>query len=124
MKLLPGVLLVASLSAGLSSCYYDMQSELYPTSYCDTTAVKWSSTIQPIIQVNCAYVGCHTGSTPGGGIDLSTYAGVKSSAQSGALVGSIEHAGNYTPMPNTGEKMPECTISKIRIWVDAGARED
>jgi hypothetical protein len=124
MKKLPALLLAAIITLVYSSCYYDRESELYPTSFCDTTAVRWSSTIQPIIQVNCAYVGCHTGSTPGGGINLSTYAGVKGSAQSGALLGSIEHAGNYTPMPNNREKLPDCTISKIRVWVNAGARED
>jgi hypothetical protein len=57
-------------------------------------------------------------------MDLSTYGGVKSIATSGALLGSIEHSGNYTPMPHNRAQLQACEISKMRVWVNAGALEN
>lgn len=114
-------LLALTLSLGAGGCYWDKASELYPQAQCDTTSLKWSTTIQPIIQGQCALSGCHSAASASGGIDLSTYAGVKSIAQDGSLVGSIEHQGNYTPMPYQTVQLPDCQISQIRGWVASGA---
>jgi len=42
----------------LSSCYYDNQESLYgnPNPVCDTTAVKYSTHILPILETNCYVV--------------------------------------------------------------------
>jgi len=45
-------------------------------------------------------------------------------ALSGALVGSIEHAPGYTPMPENASKIPACDVEKIRQWVVLGAKND
>ena len=122
MRKLILILLVAGVAG--SGCYYDRESELYPSGYCDTASVTWTAAIQPVIRQQCAYVGCHAGSGASAGINLEAYAGVKAIAQNGALLGSVQHSGNYTPMPSQASKLPECTISKIRIWVTAGAPEN
>jgi len=109
---------------GLSACYYDRESDLYLQPACDTTTVTWSGVVKPIIDEHCAYVGCHGGGTKSGDYDLTGYAGVLEIAKSGALVGSIEHQSNYTPMPYQTTPLPECLISQIRIWVAKGAPQD
>lgn len=86
---------------------------------CDTTAITFSTAIKPILQTYC--YGCHAGSAPQGNINLSNYTGVKTTAQNGTLVGSIEHTGNYSPMPQNANKLSTCTIEKFKIWVAAGA---
>lgn len=86
---------------------------------CDTTNVTWTNTIRPIIQAKCQ--GCHQGGSPGGGVDLSNYAGVSGAAFSGELVGTIDHLPGFSAMPKNSPKLPDCDIAKIKIWVNAGA---
>ncbi len=112
------------LLSAMSACYWDKESVLYPHGICDTAAVTWRGTIQPIIQQQCAYVGCHAGSGASGGINLAGYTGVKAVADDGSLVGSVAHEGNYSEMPRNGAKLPDCQIGQIRIWVAAGAPEN
>jgi hypothetical protein len=122
MKRICLLLLPAIVALSASGCYYDKESDLYDTGLCDTSAVKFSTTIQPILNTHCAYVGCHTGSAyTGGGIDLSTYAGVKKKISDNALLGAIQHDAGYEPMPKNSGKLPECQISLIRTWAIAGA---
>lgn len=86
---------------------------------CDTATFTFSAAVKPILQNKCN--GCHTGASAGGGVDLSTYNGVKASAQAGTLLGSIEHKAGYKVMPQGGAKLPECEIIQIRKWVAAGS---
>lgn len=86
---------------------------------CDTANVTWQGTIKPLMQTYCK--GCHTGSSPGGGVDLSNYAGVSGSAFDGSLVGSVDHLPGWKAMPKNSPKMSDCDIAKIKIWVNAGA---
>lgn len=92
------------------------------SSGCDTTAVSYTGFIAPTIQNYC--LGCHSGSNPSGGIDLSTYTGVQTVATNGQLVGGITGTTPYTLMPQTGSPLDACTIAKIRAWVTQGARNN
>jgi hypothetical protein len=89
---------------------------------CDTTNVKYSTHIRPLIQNTCQ--GCHSGAAPGGGIDLSTYAGVKAMADNGKLFGSISHVSGYSAMPKNGNQLTDCQISMVKIWIYQGAPEN
>lgn len=91
-------------------------------SVCDTTNVKYASSIKPVIQNYCQ--GCHSGSAPSGGIDLSTYQGVFAQASTGKLYGSISHIQGYSPMPKNGSKLSECNLAKFRIWISNGAPDN
>jgi hypothetical protein len=104
-----------------SGCYYDKEAVLYPQGVCDTSVVRWSTTIRPIIDAQCSYVGCHEGSNAPSGVVLTSYDGVHAIALDGSLLGTIEHQPNYTPMPRSSTQLPECQISQIRIWVAEGA---
>ena len=109
------------ITAITSSCYYDIEEQLYPDNgNCDTTAaVTYSSTIRAILSNNNC-LGCHSGVTASGGISLDNYAGIRNVAQNGILYGSITHASGYSAMPQGGNKMSSCDILKIKKWIDAG----
>ncbi|HNF70154.1 MAG TPA: hypothetical protein PLL28_12320, partial [Chitinophagales bacterium] len=89
---------------------------------CDTTAVSYSTTIVNTMSNYCN--GCHSGGSPSGGIDLTTYAGVADIASDGRLMGSIQHNAGYVAMPYNAALMPECKIDEIRIWVENGFPND
>ena len=104
-----------------SGCYFDNEQDLYgidPTA-CDTTAVKYSTVIKPLIEKNC--ISCHS---PGGvqeSVPLNTYDGLKLYATNGLLVARTND--NTTPMPQSG-LLPLCDRDKIRAWVKRGAPND
>ncbi|MBL7923370.1 MAG: hypothetical protein JNL88_04140 [Bacteroidia bacterium] len=86
---------------------------------CDTSNVTFAAVIRPIMQNKCQ--GCHQGTSPGGGVNLSNYAGISGAAFDGSLLGSVEHAAGWSAMPKNAAALPDCDIAKIRIWVNAGA---
>lgn len=89
---------------------------------CNTTAVSFSQTINPIIITNCR--GCHSGPNPQGGIFLGDYAGVRSVALSGQLYGAVARLPGFTPMPRNRGPLQNCEIAQIKAWVDAGAPQN
>lgn len=86
---------------------------------CDTLNVTYSGKIKPILDGKCT--GCHSGSTLSGGVDLSAYASAQTVALNGRLFGAVNHSAGFSPMPQGGNKLPQCQIDAIRIWADAGA---
>ena len=86
---------------------------------CDTTAVTYALVIEPIINNSCK--GCHSGTTPTGNLHLENYFDVSSIALNGKLVGVINGASGYVPMPYNSSPLPDCEIDKIEIWVNQGA---
>ena len=89
---------------------------------CDTINVKYSTHIKPIIQNTCQ--GCHSGTAPGGGISLATYAGVKAIADNGKLFGSISHLTGYSAMPKNGNKLTDCQTTMVKLWINQGAPDN
>ncbi|HAN38476.1 MAG TPA: hypothetical protein DCQ29_06195 [Chitinophagaceae bacterium] len=88
---------------------------------CDTTSFTFSGAVNTILTNNC--IGCHNAATAptSGGVNLSTYAGVRVVALNGKLLGSIEHRSGFSPMPKGGNKLSDCNIIQIRKWINAGA---
>jgi cytochrome c553 len=86
---------------------------------CDSTQFKYAANISPLISTNC--LGCHAGTSPSGGVNLSAYIAVKQQATSGRLVGAVSHSPGYSAMPSGASKLSECQIAQIRKWVNAGA---
>jgi hypothetical protein len=101
----------------LGACYYDNEEELYPDNFCDTQAVTWSGTIQPLMQTRCALPGCHV---PGAqSPDLSNYTSVKAQADAGRIrARAID--GTPSIMPPSG-RMPSCDQAKLDAWLQLGA---
>jgi len=88
-------------------------------SSCDTTQFTYSATIKSIIANNCQ--GCHSGISAQGGIDLSTYAGVKMKIDDGRLWGAINHSPGFSAMPKNGNQLAACELTQIRKWIEAGS---
>ncbi|MCB0572018.1 MAG: hypothetical protein KDC66_19770 [Phaeodactylibacter sp.] len=87
---------------------------------CNTDNVSYVQDIRPVIQNNC--LGCHSGSAPSGGVLLDSHANVAAAAGNGRLYGAISWQNGYVPMPfGASNPLAQCTVDKIKSWVDAGA---
>lgn len=85
---------------------------------CDTTLFTYSGAVTPIMNTYCK--GCHNPTNLGGGIDVSTYASVKSIALNGKLIGSIMHTAGFSAMPKGSSKLSDCRINQVQKWITAG----
>ena len=85
---------------------------------CDTTAVKFATFVQPIVQNQCQ--GCHGATNPSGGIALSNYTQIKASVQTGKFWGSIQQLAGYSKMP-VGGRLSDCELNKMNAWIKRGA---
>ncbi len=88
---------------------------------CDSTAMKYTLNIVPILQFNC--YSCHgIGNTAGsGGILLEGYNNIQAYATNGTLAGVITHTAPYPSMPYQLPKLDDCPINKILDWIHQGA---
>lgn len=105
------------------SCYYDNEEELYPfdAQNCDTSAtITYANRIEGIIQNNCAVSGCHTGTSPTGGLFLDTYNQVKTIADDGRLT---DRALVQQDMPPSSP-LSNCEMEAIQRWVNAGSPQN
>jgi hypothetical protein len=122
------VLILMGSVFGISGCYYDNEEYLYPASAeCTTENMSFASDVWPVINASCT--GCHSGSSPSGNVSLENYAGVAAAAaidagNYGSLYGTISHASGNSPMPKGGSKLSDCTIAKIKAWIDQGALDN
>ncbi len=90
---------------------------------CDTlTNVSFSMDVLPILDSKCN--GCHSGPTPQGGIDQSTWSAVIRTVNDGSFLGSIVHEQGFSPMPPLSPKLPPCEILIIETWVNEGALDN
>lgn len=105
----------------ISSCYYDKAELIYTQNVaCDTSNVKYSTVVAPILNTNCN--GCHGGNAAmGAGIILDNYASTKVYIDNRRLINSILQNGTASNMPKGGGKLDACTIRKINSWINKGA---
>ena len=88
---------------------------------CDTIGGStYAGFVQPLIQSKCK--GCHSGANPQGSINFGTYADVKVAALNGTLYNSVIRTTNW--MPKGGAKLNDCSIIKLKTWIDAGAPQN
>ncbi len=87
-------------------------------SSCDTTAVTYSGSLVPLLTTGC--VGCHSGASPDGGVDLTTHAHVTSAVSYSNLMGSIRHEPGAVAMPPAGSALNECEVRLFEIWIADG----
>jgi hypothetical protein len=126
MNKLP-ILIIILILILAPACYYDNEEYLYPSvpqaGSCDTAQVTFSGTVAPILQNYCW--SCHANASAGSfgnNIMLEDYSDVKNHIQ--AVAGSINHNGNYSPMPKNGSKLDACLIRKVEIWIENGAPDN
>ena len=107
----------------ITGCYYDNEEKLYSevSNTCDLTDVTFAATVKPILQASC--YSCHSNSNyvnSGGGVKLENYADVKTSVNSGKLMGTVKHLSGFQQMPQGGGKLSDCEISQLQKWIDNG----
>jgi len=84
---------------------------------CDTiNPVTFSGTIWPILQTSCS--GCHSGTSPSGGVALANYNNVAAAASNGSLINALKGNG-VTRMP-PGNSFSLCRIRQFEIWINNG----
>jgi hypothetical protein len=88
-------------------------------SSCDANVFTYSGAVKTMLDTKC--VGCHSSTNPGGNINLSTYASVRTVALNGKLYGSIAHQTVFSPMPKNSAKLSDCEITQVQRWIAAGA---
>ena len=89
---------------------------------CDTTNVSFANHIWPLVENNC--LGCHSGGTPGGGIYLNDFASIVTATESGELWGAVNHFPGFSPMPKNANKLSDCKIRQIQIWIEDGTPDN
>ncbi len=124
VRTLHSMLIILFMMALITGCYYDNEEYLYPaTADCNTDNMSYANDVWPVISSSCT--GCHGGANPSGGIKLENYSDVSASGaiqagNYGSLYGTISHASGNSPMPKNSDKLSDCTISKIKAWIDQG----
>lgn len=108
---------LAIIGTTSTRCTYDNEIDLYGSGNCDTLAVKYSATIAPIIQQNCA--SCHSPTATATNKPMDTYATLKKYVEDGSLGHSIRATGGYDIMPQSGP-LNNCQLQQIEAWIHAG----
>lgn len=116
--LLPGIIITA---IGFTGCKNDKAELLYPPETCDTSNVTYTNTILPILRDNCYR--CHAGNQAVAPFNLDSYTDASQVALSGLMYKAITHANEpgIVPMPKDADKLSDCNIAKIKVWIDDGA---
>lgn len=112
-------------SALTTSCYYDNEEYLYPGlpgGSCDTSGVTYTGFVAPLLSANCN--SCHSASNPSGGVVTSTYDGLIQTVNSGQFRKAINHLDGALPMPQGGNMLTSCELSKIDAWINQGAPQN
>ncbi|MCF8227301.1 MAG: hypothetical protein K9G58_06370 [Bacteroidales bacterium] len=116
-KLFQLILLLMMVGGMMTSCYYDNEEELYPTGQiCDTTEITFSGDILSMADNFCQ--SCHSGATPSGNLNLETYDQISAAAEK-MYERISKPVGDPQLMP-PGQKLDDCTIKKLKIWIEEG----
>ena len=117
----PALVGAAALLLGLAaSCTY---SHGDPAPACDVPNenVTYRDVISPIFDAHCRE--CH-GSTvytsKGGGNDFGDWTAISRYYSTAKIVGTIRHDTNFIPMPQNRDKLSDCDIQRIQVWITAG----
>lgn len=87
---------------------------------CTGTSPTYTADIKPILDAKCASSGCHGGSAPAHGLNLSTYELTKRDFNVHALICSIKQDSGCDAMPQGGSKLGDGDIKKIICWAKNG----
>ncbi|MDZ4750088.1 MAG: hypothetical protein SGI87_00635 [Flavobacteriales bacterium] len=102
---------------GLSSCYYDVASELYPDENCNTPAVvNYAANVKLLIDSRCASSGCHVAGGNGPG-DFSNSATAIAAGQDGSIEARSVVQRDMPP----SQPLSNCEIALLEAWIAQGA---
>ena len=128
-----GILLLGS-AIGLSSCKDQVVDPNTNPVVFPASKISFSQHVQPLFQTRCAFAGCHAGSYPAAGLDLSSPAYnnlmnfqprlVVAEASSNSLL--IERLdGRIAPqMPFNAQPINTNQLTGMKKWIDEGAQNN
>jgi len=89
---------------------------------CDTSTVTLASSVRPILSQYCQ--GCHNNTSASGGVNLEDYTGLKTVVDDGRLLGAVRQEAGYSAMPQGQDKISDCNIGTLEIWIRNGAQNN
>ncbi len=114
------------LSLNMISCKKENEEDLINKQGgqpgCDTTNIKYSVNVLPIIQNNC--YSCHGNGEAEGGVNLDGYSKLRIHVDNNHLVNTITHAPGYPPMPQGSPQLSACDINIIKAWINNGSLDN
>lgn len=131
---MPKYLLIILLAFTLISCDDTITVEDVDNKIIPEKNISFAEHIYPVLQVKCAFTGCHAAPSPAGGLDFTTYANVTADItvvfpgepDLSSMVWAVEAAGGVEPMPplGTGLALTDNQIKGIRTWIKEGAKNN
>ena len=106
----------------LVACEAENIEDLFEGVECRTENVGFAADVKPVLETHC--LNCHNALAALGGVILQTHEDVKFWVDNGRLLGSIQHLPGFSPMPQIGEKLDECSIEQIESWIADGAPDN
>lgn len=142
-----GSIVIAAFACAGSGVGLDQQGNPLDSTNQTTDSISFSAQVQPIFTNNCAFAGCHAGTSPQQGMNLSgglahqNIVNVPSTERSGMmrvrpfqpdssyLVHKIQGTqgtvgGSGGQMPLGGTPLSAQQIALIRAWITQGARNN
>jgi len=126
---MPKTYLIACLVATCIACNADV---VQPAEGCDVIVASYDTNVKEIIDLTCAYSGCHNGSGAAPG-NYSTFAGLTSVIQNGEFVNRVISLQDnpLSGMPPDKELLPASQqddlsmeqMAIIQCWIDSGFEE-
>lgn len=120
------IIALAIVMSTIFSCAQNNKKDILEAlgTECDTTETGYALNIKPILDQHCSTPSCHSPITIAGGYNLSEYTTVRDAVLGPRLLGTIEHAVGFSPMPKGSSKLTDCDIEKITIWARKGAQNN
>ena len=114
-----GIILIILTGISYFSCESKNEEDLFGKEECDTINVTFSADFLPILESIC--YDCHSQASLIAPYLLEGYDNLKIMVDNGRLQGALNHRQGYSPMPKFRDKLPDCDLTKINIWIDDGA---
>ena len=128
-----GILLLGS-AIGLSSCKDQIADPNTTPVVFPTSNVSFSQHVQQLFQTRCAFAGCHAGSNPAVGLDLSSpaYNNLRSHQPRLVVAGASSNSllierldGRIAPqMPFNAQPINANQLAGMKKWIDEGAQNN
>ena len=134
MNNLPRYIFLTLVTLWITSCKHDPflpSPDLTTSGTCSSDTVYFVNDVQPILNANCAYYGCHDAGTAAEGVKLDTYLNVINTGD--VRANRPEHSDLYEVLveSNPDKRMPQGQpalsadqISIIKTWILQGAHNN
>jgi len=125
MKYLSILLVVISYLLINTSCTKNNKEDIVAgLTPCDTTNTTYNAVIKPILDQYCNSNGCHNATSIAAGYNLEDYNALKPVALGSRFLQTLRHEPGFSRMPKGADKLTDCQIKKIEIWVNNGAQNN